>query len=268
MSIRSGIVRSLCPRGTLRSAKSGDICGIADRHSCSYVKKLEAENKALKRKRPQEPTSYVSPPGTSSGSGPFNVPEPPPEEGLRFVSDETSIQPVYIGEASCSTFGARLRQYLNGDERPPGPLRSRYYQNTKLLRISSTECQLPNRNYAQLLVRVVLRFVGADYHLLQRKTFLDRLDETYTLTTFDDPIWLCRLFTCFALGEVYSVRTQKNTKGTGVPGTAFFLKAMDMFQDLYEEPTIQYIEALLLLVRFPFFPVYLLILKDLADLLR
>lgn len=116
-----------------------------------------------------------------------------------------------------------------------------------MLRASRTDCQLPNRSDAQLLVRVVLRFIGADYHLLRRKSFLERLDETYRLDVLNDPIWLCRLFTVFALGEIYTVRS---SKPKGVPGISFFLKALEYFQDLYEEPTVEYIETLVLLVSY------------------
>jgi hypothetical protein len=70
------------------------------------------------------------------------------------------------------------------------------------------------------------------------------------MSVYDDPIWLCRLFVIFALGELYSPQAaNKNVRG--VPGTAFFLKAMAMFQDLHEEPTIPYIETLLLIVSIP-----------------
>lgn len=169
------------------------------------------------------------------------------EDEVETFLDEMSIQPTYVGEAACTTFGNKLRQFLRGKDTPPPTQRPRYYKDFKMLRTSCTECELPSRSDAQLLVRVVLRFVGADYHLLRKRSFMERLDETYKLTVLDDPIWLCRLFTVFALGEVYSVRSSK-PKGHSVPGTAFFVKAIEYFQDLYEEPSIDYIETLLLLV--------------------
>jgi hypothetical protein len=169
------------------------------------------------------------------------------EEDREHPLDETSIQPTYVGEAACTTFGGRLRQFLIGEDSPAIPRRPKYYKHPKMLRASCTDCQLPNRSDAQLLVRVVLRFIGPDYHLLRRKSFLERLDETYRLDVLNDPIWLCRLFTVFALGEIYTVRSSK-PKGNTVPGTSFFLKALEYFQDLYEEPTVEYIETLVLLV--------------------
>lgn len=183
----------------------------------------------------------------NTGASRNGTPDPPPD---KFVPDETSIQPRYSGEASSETFGDRLHQYIVHGERPPPPRSYVYYKNPKLLRISSTECNLPNKNYAKLLVRAVLRFIGGDHHLLLKKSFLEKIEETYQLEILDDPVWLCRLFTVLALGELYSGGRVGAPKGTGVPGTGFFVKAMGFFQDMHEEPTVSYIETLLLLVRF------------------
>jgi proline utilization trans-activator len=56
------------------------------------------------------------------------------------------------------------------------------------------------------------------------------------------------MFVVFALGDLYSERASRTKNGRGVPGTAFFLRAMALLQDLHEEPTIPYIETLLLIV--------------------
>ncbi|KAH8595755.1 fungal-specific transcription factor domain-containing protein [Bisporella sp. PMI_857] len=245
----------------------------------SYIKTLEAENQALKRKQSldisqqselSDASSLNRRPGSgmsyqSSHSSPsdrnkrqrvpahsgqtFNgIPDASANSGANFVSDEISIQPRYSGEASSETFGGRLHQYINHGERRPPPRAYVYYKNPRLLRISSTECNLPNKNYAKLLVRAVLRFVGGDHHLLSRKSFLVKLEETYQQEVLDDPVWLCRLFTVLALGELYSHgRAGGTLKGAGVPGTGFFVKAMGFFQDMHEEPSVSYIETLLLL---------------------
>ncbi|KAF8855632.1 hypothetical protein BDZ45DRAFT_655029 [Acephala macrosclerotiorum] len=234
-----------------------------------YLRTLESQNRSLKRGAPvatQEPVAHhqsLATPETAHDMRArkrtmINAPAPIEDNGtslgdqnsavdsLSTELDETSIQPTYVGEAACTTFGGRLRQFLIGEDTPALPRRPKYYKHARMLRTTCTDCSLPNRSDAHLLVRVVLRFVGPDYHLIRKKSFLERLDETYRLNVLDDPIWLCRLFTVFALGEIYTVRSSK-PKGTTVPGTAFFLKALDYFQDLYEEPTIEYIETLVLL---------------------
>lgn len=63
----------------------------------------------------------------------------------------------------------------------------------------------------------------------------------------NDNVWLCRLYAVFALGELYSQGASASKSGR-VPGTGYFMKAMDLFEDLYEEPTIEYIETLLVIV--------------------
>jgi proline utilization trans-activator len=51
----------------------------------------------------------------------------------------------------------------------------------------------------------------------------------------------------FALGELYRQHARPKHE-QGVPGCAYFESAMELFEDLYEEPTIEYIEAILLIV--------------------
>lgn len=234
------------------------------------MKSLEAENKALKRKRSSESVETTSPGPRTSQPLPVpndsttrpeqpsaevsendadnDVPNPLVEERARFAINEATIQPLYSGEASCAAFGTRLRQYAAGNDTDAHLHRARYYKNKTLYRMTSTDFQLPNRNYAQLLVRVVVHFVGSDYHLLLKKRFMEQLDETYRASTYDDPIWLCRLFLIFALGELYTAHSASSNNAQGVPGTAFFMRAMSLFQDLHEEATVSYIETLLLMV--------------------
>lgn len=113
--------------------------------------------------------------------------------------------------------------------------------------MSNPSFRLPNRTYAHLLIKVALRFLGNDYHLMLRKNTLEKLDGLYRGQCFDDPILLCRLFAIFAIGELYTNR-KATAKASEVPGTGFFMQAMSLFQDLHEEATVSYIEILILLV--------------------
>lgn len=193
--------------------------------------------------------------GGEPESGPPNpdvdIRNPLIEDRAWFVRDNASTQPVYIGEAACTAFGTRLRQFLNGNE-PVAPLpRSAYVKHRALLRMAdpAPEFRLPNRAYAHLLIKVALRFIGNDYHLMLRKTTLEKLDALYRDQCFDDPVLLCRLFAIFAIGELYTNRkVSSSSNGPEVPGTGFFLQAMSLFQDLHEEATVSYIEILVLLV--------------------
>jgi proline utilization trans-activator len=177
----------------------------------------------------------------------INIRNPLIEDKAWFVKDHTSTQPVYIGEAACTAFGTRLRQFLSGNE-PVAPLpRSVYVEDAVLLPTPAPTFQLPNRIYADRLIKDALRFLGDDYHLLLRKTTGAKLDALYNSQCFDDQVFLCKIFAIFAMGGMYSNRRAKDS---GIPGTEFFVHAMRLFQDIHihEEATVSYIELLLVLV--------------------
>ncbi|KAL1628861.1 hypothetical protein SLS54_001550 [Diplodia seriata] len=222
----------------------------------AYLKKLEAENAALKRSSPTPPSNDESRQDTAADDSDVDlanvdVANPLLEEHVQQQRpapfDRAAGKPLYIGGAACTAFGTRLRFYIKGNDMVPQPRRMVCYKHRGLLRIANTEFQLPNKTYARMLVQVVLRFIGSDYHLIQRKSFLRRMDEMYTAQTHDDPVFLCRLFVVFALGELYSKKTAVAGNRRTVPGTAFFLQAMSLFQDLHEEADVDYIETLLIM---------------------
>ena len=105
---------------------------------------------------------------------------------------------------------------------------------------------------ATLLVRVALRFIGQDYHFFLHRDFLQQLERAYSPTDSwrYDSVWACKFFVVLALGTLYSTATSPSGRvvGQSVPGTAYFLSAVALLQDLYEEPTIAQIETLLLFV--------------------
>ncbi|KAK7209495.1 hypothetical protein V2G26_016673 [Clonostachys chloroleuca] len=99
-----------------------------------------------------------------------------------------------------------------------------------------------------LLIETAERFVGNEYHMFLRKTFLHQFDQVYKPGTSKDPVWLCGLFAILALGELYSnIPMCTHHSQADIPGIGFFLRALDLFEDLYEEPTVSYIETVLLL---------------------
>jgi proline utilization trans-activator len=230
----------------------------------SYLKKLEEESQLWKEthtsgresgkpnsqdQRRQNRVTVIEEGEEGSSANPdVDLRNPLIEDRAWFVPDNASTQPVYIGEAACTAFGTRLRQFLSGNE-PVAPLsRSNYSKDKAFLRMSDPSFQLPNRAYAHLMIKVALRFLGNDYHLMLRKTTVERLDALYRYQSFDDPIFLCKLFAVFAMGEMYANRRLSSTKGAGIPGTGFFVQAMSLFQDIHEEATVQYVEALLIIV--------------------
>ncbi|OQV07972.1 Fungal specific transcription factor domain-containing protein [Cladophialophora immunda] len=180
------------------------------------------------------------------------ISNPLTEDRTWFVRDNASSQVAYIGEASCTSFGTRLYQYLDRSA-PPAPIPpARLVSDKTLFQNIFTEYKLPERAHAHLLIRVAIRLVGLDYHLMMRKHILDQLDSLYKghLSVEQDPLLACRLFTIFALGELYTNRAKEDQRienAPNVPGLGFFLQAMSLFQEIREEATMSYIEALLLI---------------------
>ncbi|EED18596.1 C6 transcription factor, putative [Talaromyces stipitatus ATCC 10500] len=181
------------------------------------------------------------------GNVDVNLKNPLMEDKAWFVTDSASWQPIYIGEAACTAFGTRLRQFLNGND-PVAPLsRSKYSKHKAFLRMSAPRFQLPNRAYAHLLLKVALRFLGNDYHLMLRKSTIEKMEELYRTGSLDDTVFLCKLFALFSMGEMYANRRLGSTKGSDIPGTGFFVQAMSLTQDMHEEPSVVYVEALLII---------------------
>ncbi|OAL26608.1 hypothetical protein AYO20_10032 [Fonsecaea nubica] len=174
------------------------------------------------------------------------------EDRAWFVHDSTSSQAAYVGEASCTAFGTRLYQYLDRNTSPSPIPRARLVGDEVLSQNIFTEYALPPRAHAVFLIRVAIRLVGLDYHLMMRKQILEQLNQLYVgrLTIEQDPLLACRIFTIFALGELYTNKAKESQKVQGapnVPGLWFFVRAMSLFQEIREEATVSYIEALLLI---------------------
>jgi proline utilization trans-activator len=187
------------------------------------------------------------------------------------VSGQLSSKPVYIGGSACAAFATRLRSHVSGANDAPidpslasapssdTPCLIPVYKHPRLLRSLNTPFELPSRAYGMMLVQVVLRFVGNDYHFVRKKDFVRRLNAVYDEYSGQesskispgktDPVFLCRVFAVFALGELYLKKTAMTEGGVRVvPGTNFFLQATSLFQELYEDADVEYIETLLLLV--------------------
>lgn len=216
--------------------------------------KLPEDDAAVNQKVPAQHTPEGEGEETGDGQGNLsanadvNLKNPLMEDKAWFVPDNASWQPIYIGEAACTAFGTRLRQFLSGNE-PVAPLsRSKYSKHKAFLRMSAPRVQLPNRAYAHLLIKVALRFLGNDYHLMLRKSTIERMESLYRTQSLDDMVFLCKLFALFSMGEMYANRRLPSTKESDIPGTGFFVQAMTLTQDLHEEASVEYVEALLIIV--------------------
>jgi proline utilization trans-activator len=184
-----------------------------------------------------------------STSGEQNLKNPLVADRPKLFEGESSTS-VYVGSTACIAFASKVRAQNN---EPCQPLHRHYYNHVSLSRLSTASLthmwfNLPDKGYARLLVQVVFRFIGADYYFFLKKSFREQLDATYQDPLTADPVWLTKMFTVLALGELYSSAMSPMTNNGRTPGMQFFQQAMSVFQDLYEDPTVDYIEALLLIV--------------------
>ena len=108
----------------------------------------------------------------------------------------------------------------------------------------------PTLPRARLLIQIVFNQVSRVYHLVLRKSTIEELEEAYRQAKFDNPVLKCKFFALFALGEVYSARSNSSLE-CGVPGAAYYVNAMTLIPILPERPSLTHIESLLLMVRYP-----------------
>jgi hypothetical protein len=117
------------------------------------------------------------------------------------------------------------------------------------MKMRNPAIEWPSLPQARLLLQIVFNQVTRVYHLVLRKSTIDQLEDVYRKANFDDPVLTCKFFALFALGEVYSERSNPSIE-CNVPGVAYYVNAMTMIPILPERPSLAHIETLLLLVRY------------------
>lgn len=165
-------------------------------------------------------------------------------------SETASSGPGFIGEASCAAFSNRLLQSLDDDYTPSTAGLSNYFRfNLAAQRLSPSDLsfELPERMHARLLLNVARRFIGNYHPLFLEVTFMREVDAVYRHETVPSVLWMCKFYTLMALGEVYTSR-RNSTDVSGVPGTEHYVRAVAMFQESLEEPSLLLVEVLTLLV--------------------
>ncbi|KAH6879538.1 fungal-specific transcription factor domain-containing protein [Thelonectria olida] len=169
-----------------------------------------------------------------------------------FQLDQASQQ-HFVGESTCLAFGDRILQCFNPQSTTPPRVPDHQYVRDPIFArqtASVSGVKLPERIRVNLLIRVALRFIGQDYHFFLHHDFLQQLNKAYELSDSPptDSVWVCKFFAVLALGELYSnsTPTNKDSPSSSVPGTNYFLTAVRLLQDLFEEPSIAQIETMLL----------------------
>lgn len=164
-----------------------------------------------------------------------------------FQPYDPSVPPIHIGEAACTAFATRLRQVLTTSKTTCHIPRTHYTPETTLLRIRNQPIEWPSLTQARLLIQIVFNQVSRVYHLVLRKSTIDQLEDAYRHGDLENPVLNCKFYALFALGEVYSARSN-STQECRVPGAAYYVNAMTLIPILPERPSLTHIESLLLLV--------------------
>ncbi|KAF4121437.1 Fungal trans [Geosmithia morbida] len=222
----------------------------------SRLRKLEEDSQRLHElTQNQTPQSMVNTPGGDDdaptlSSEEKNMINPLFDENpmIRDIEALPSSEPGFIGEASCAAFSNRLLQSLDDEDYKPSTAGlSNYFRFNPSGRLPPEKyCDLPERMHAKLLLNVARRFIGNYHPLFLEVTFMRELDAVYRRETVPSVLWMCKFYALIALGEVYTSRRYGNDGG-GVPGTEYYVRAVTMFQESFEEPSPLLVEILTLL---------------------
>ncbi|KAJ5494314.1 Transcription factor [Penicillium fimorum] len=159
-----------------------------------------------------------------------------------FQSNDASVVPLYISEATCAAFATRLCQSLKGTNMPiPHLPRSRYTDESAISSSLYTDVQWPGLT--------ALGHIIPSFHLALKKDTLDMLHGVYQRGDFDNPSIKCKYFALFAIAQVFSTPHDLSDTSS-VPGLAYFAKAWSLIQVVPERPNMIHIESLLLLAFF------------------
>ncbi|OGM43802.1 hypothetical protein ABOM_007583 [Aspergillus bombycis] len=220
----------------------------------AYLRRLEADSKRLqcllkdehsKEQRVESALDHESDTLSQEEHGIVN----PLFETQTERTRDKQTEPGFTGEASCIAFGDRLLQCIKKDPTPSSATLSHYHPTTTANQIlDDNEYTLPDRAQAKLLINVAWRFIGNDHHLFLKVSFMREVEAVYQKALKPTALWLCKLLALLALGELYTNRRKFNDTQR-IPGTNYYLQALNMLHDTYEEAGLLHVEVLILVVR-------------------
>ncbi|QQK45581.1 Zn(2)-C6 fungal-type DNA-binding domain [Penicillium digitatum] len=224
----------------------------------NYLDQILAENQRLKERSTTSAQVAETDPSQRPLSRTVDAPDgtgiqnPLIGDRAWFYRYDPSSPPIYIGEAACSAFATRFRRFLSGNYAMPHIPRTQYEHEETIAAANEADIQWPSLHHARLLVRIAIHQIGHLYHLMMRKSTLDKLEEIYQTQDFDCPANKCKFFALFAFGQAYSIRSEPNS-GSRVPGTSYFARSMGLVQILPERTSVAHLETLLLLSLFSYY---------------
>lgn len=166
--------------------------------------------------------------------------------------DEHGQENNYFGTATCQMFDSSLNAFLfkftntednANHEQSYTNQTSRYFlKDSSADKPFSGVLMLPDKEYSILLIQKVINFLGHEYFFINPDEFLQKVDETYENFLDRDPTWLCYLLLVLAVGEQF---LNESSDGDA-PGMRFFMSALLIFRNYYENPSLELVQTLLL----------------------
>ncbi|KAJ5580268.1 uncharacterized protein N7459_006253 [Penicillium hispanicum] len=223
----------------------------------SYIDQLAAENQQLRAQLSQSPGSvaanhHTEPQDDTVQDADTHVQNPMLGDQAWFQPYDPHTPPIHIGEAACTAFATRLRQVLSESKTTSHMPRTQYTHEATLMKMRDPAISWPSLPRARLLIHIVFNQVSRVYHLVLRQSTIEELEEVYRHGNFEDPVLTCKFFAMFALGEVYSARSDSRLE-CRIPGAAYYVHAMTMIPILPERPSLTHIESLLPLSLYCYF---------------
>ncbi|KAL4980865.1 fungal-specific transcription factor domain-containing protein [Aspergillus desertorum] len=234
----------------------------------SYLEQIVAENQRLRAQsassantpetrpgpEPDQPRPGADGPDEIDNEREGNISVRKPMIGDRawFHAYDPSAPPIFVGEAACTAFATRFRQFLTGSSSTAHIRRTQYVKEESIALANASEIRWPSLQQARLVVQIAIRQISCIYHVLLRKSTLDKLEEIYRTGDFECTVNQCIFFALFAFGEAYSMRSEP-AAGSRVPGTSYFARNLSLVQVLPERTSITHLETLLFLSLFSYY---------------
>ncbi|KAL5338845.1 fungal-specific transcription factor domain-containing protein [Aspergillus crustosus] len=228
----------------------------------SYIEQILTENRRLK----EQSTSSANTPENAADNPEPGLPraDAAPDDGNTSVRNpligdrawfhayDPSAPPIFVGEAACTAFSTRFRQFLTGSNATAHIRRTQYVKEEIIASANTSEIRWPSLQQARLLLKIAIRQICCVYHVMLQKSTLEKLEEIYRTGDFECTVNQCKFFALFAFGEAYSMRSEP-ASGSRVPGTSYFARSLSLVQVLPERTSITHLETLLLLSLFSYY---------------
>lgn len=177
------------------------------------------------------------------------------DEGCIPFNSKTNraLSDTYFGISSGQVFDSELKSHLfaitHDNERPsvdsfaPLPQRRHFFKDPSLESPFSGVVMLPDKKYALSLVDKVVKFLSHEYYLFDADQFYTQIDEAYEKLRDKKPLWICYFLITLAVGEQY----MSHSPNGDIPGMGFYMAAMRLYKSSYEEPTLEFVQTLILI---------------------